>query len=122
MITLRRVQDPLETPYAKRFLIERLWPRDSKGAALHFEGWLKDVAPSPELCHWFRDDCSKWQEFRRRYFSELDARPEAWRMLLEEARHGAVELLYSSGDVRHNNAVALKEYLEAKLAGVAQPA
>ncbi|MGH9359203.1 MAG: DUF488 domain-containing protein [Terriglobia bacterium] len=122
MITLRRVQDPPQTPYARRFLIERLWPRDPKGTALHFEGWLKDVAPSPELCNWFGDDGSKWQEFRGRYFSELDARPDAWRMLLEEARHGAVELLYNSGDMAHNNAVALKEYLEAKLAGVVQPA
>ncbi len=121
MITLRRVQDPLQTPYAKRFLIERLWPRDPKGDGLHFEGWLKDVAPSPELCRWFGDDCTKWQEFRKRYFLELDARPEAWRMLLDEARRGAVELLYSSGDMRRNNAVALKEYIQAKLAGVAHP-
>ncbi|MGH9432038.1 MAG: DUF488 domain-containing protein [Terriglobia bacterium] len=122
MITIRRAYDSQETSYVKRFLIERLWPCDRAGVAFHFEGWLRDLAPSHELRNWFGDDRSKWQEFCRRYFAELDACPEAWRMLLEEARHSAVELLYSSDDTRYNNAAALKEYLEAKLARVAQPA
>jgi uncharacterized protein YeaO (DUF488 family) len=115
MITVRSVFNPWEAPYAKRFLIESQWPRDPDRPALHFEGWLKDVAPSEELRTWFGNDRSRWREFRKQYFAELDAHPEAWRHLLEEARYGVVELLYCSGDVRHNNALALKEYLETKL-------
>ncbi len=34
----------------------------------------------------------------------------------DAARRGNVTLLYSSRDEEHNNAVALKEYLEARLA------
>jgi len=34
---------------------------------------------------------------------------------LKATQNGAVTLIYSSHDTEHNNAVALKEYLEAKL-------
>lgn len=119
MITLRSVFNPWGAPYAKRFLVERQWPRDPDRPPLHFEGWLKDIAPSDELRTWFANDRSRWREFRKRYFAELDCRPEAWRLLLEEARHGTVELLYNSHDPRYNNAVVLKEYLEEKLSAVA---
>ena len=39
-------------------------------------------------------------------------RPEAWEPILQAARKNTVTLLYSSHDTKHNNAVALKEYLE----------
>ncbi len=48
------------------------------------------------------------------YFAELDGRPDALEPLREAARKGTVTLLYSSHDAEHNNAVALKEYLEHK--------
>lgn len=115
MITLRSVYNPSGAPYAKRFLVERRWPQGLGRPSMRFEGWLKDIAPSDELCGWFANDRSRWQEFRRRYFVELDSHPEAWRILLEEAHRGAVELLYNARDTRHNNAAALKEYLESKL-------
>lgn len=116
MITLRSIYIAWGTPYAKRFLVEVDWPRDPDRPALHLEGWLKDVAPSSELNAWFAGDRHKWKEFLRRYFAELDSHPDAWRFLLEEARSGTVELLYNSRDPKHNNAAALKEYLESKLA------
>jgi uncharacterized protein YeaO (DUF488 family) len=37
---------------------------------------------------------------------------EAWQPILEAAHRGSVTLLYGARDVEHNNAVALKEYLE----------
>jgi uncharacterized protein YeaO (DUF488 family) len=80
--------------------------------ALRIEGWLKDVAPSDDLRKWFGHEPAKWDEFRRRYFAELDAKPEAWQPILKAARRGNVTLLYSARDTEHNNSVALKEYLE----------
>src|SRR5579863_6847146 len=109
MITLRSIYSPWGAPYAKRFLVERQWPRQSERPALHFEGWLRDVAPSDYLRTWFADDGRRWEEFCKRYFAELDSHPEAWKVLLEEARYGLVELLYDSHDSRYNNAAALKE-------------
>jgi uncharacterized protein YeaO (DUF488 family) len=79
---------------------------------LHLDGWLKDVAPSTELRKWFSHDPEKWGEFRRKYFAELDRAPEACDPILEAARKGTVTLLYSSHDTEHNNAVALKAYIE----------
>ena len=62
-------------------------------------------------------DPTKWTEFRRRYFRELDSRPEAWQPIASAARRGTVTLIYSSHDTEHNNAVALQEYVQAKLHG-----
>ena len=117
MIRLRRAYDKVTSEDGKVFLVERLWPRGVKKTALHLDAWLKDVAPSTALRKWFGHDPEKWQEFRRRYFGELDANPAAWEPILEPARKGHVTLVYSSRDTGHNNAVALKEYLEARLQG-----
>ena len=117
MLRTQRVYDPPEGKDGQRFLVERLWPRGIKKEALKVEGWLKDVAPSTELRRWFSHDPAKWSEFRRRYFAELDLTPQAWQPLVDAARRGDVTLLYSSRDTEHNNAVALKEYLERQLRG-----
>ena len=96
-----------------RLLVERLWPRGIAKADLRLDGWLKDVAPSTELRKWFGHDPDKWDEFRRRYFRELDSRPEAWKPILSAARRETVTLVYSSHDTQRNNAVALRDYLHA---------
>jgi len=112
MIQVKRVYDPPDAKDGARFLVERLWPRGIKKEALQMQDWLKDVAPSGELRRWFSHDPAKWREFLRRYFEELDGNREAWQPLLQAARRRNVTLLYSARDTEHNNAVALKEYLE----------
>jgi uncharacterized protein YeaO (DUF488 family) len=114
MIKLKRVYEEEAPDDGVRYLIERLWPRGIKKESLHIDGWLKDAGPSTELRKWFSHDPAKWEEFRRRYFAELDRAPETWAPILEAARKGTVTLLYSSHDTEHNNAVALKEYIEHK--------
>ncbi|MGC2160417.1 MAG: DUF488 family protein [Silvibacterium sp.] len=81
--------------------------------ALHLDAWVKDAAPSTALRQWFSHDPAKWKAFQRRYFAELDAKPEALERIRGAARKGVVTLLFSSHDTAHNNAVALKSYLEA---------
>jgi len=116
MIQLKRVYDPESKDDGTRFLVERLWPRGIKKQALNMDGWAKEAGPSTELRKWFDHDPSKWEEFQRRYFAELDAKPEVWQPIVEAARSGQVTLLYSSHDVEHNNALALKTYLEKHIA------
>jgi len=92
-------------------LVDRLWPRGVRKESLPLDAWLKDVAPSTELRKWFGHDPAKWDEFRRRYFAELDGRVEVLNPMLAAARKGRVTLLYSARDVEHNQAVALRDYL-----------
>ena len=115
MIKIKRVYESFDTGDGTRFLVERLWPRGMKKASLRIDGWLKDVAPSSDLRRWFGHDPAKWDAFRRRYAAELNDQPAAWQPLLEAAQHGDVTLLYSAHDTEHNNAVALKAYLEQQL-------
>lgn len=117
MITLKRAYDPVSRTDGRRFLVERLWPRGVTKAKLRVDAWLKDAGPSTELRKWFGHDPEKWSEFRRRYFRELDSRPDAWQPIVSAARLGAVTLVYSSRDTQHNNAVALQEYLQTKARG-----
>lgn len=114
MIKVKRVYDRPEAGDGARFLVDRLWPRGIKRNALHLTEWLREVAPSDPLRKWFGHDPAKWEEFRRRYFAELDRKPDALKLLQDSAIQGHVTLLFSAKDVRHNNAIALKEYLEVK--------
>jgi uncharacterized protein YeaO (DUF488 family) len=112
MIKLKRAYDPPSDDDGVRVLVERLWPRGEKKEALHLDAWLKEAAPSTELRKWFGHDPAKWKQFQQRYFAELDARPEAVEPILKASRQKPVTLIFSSHDVVHNNAVALKTYLE----------
>lgn len=116
MIRLKRAYEPAGSTDGTRLLVERLWPRGVRKAALSIDAWLKDVAPSTSLRQWFSHDPKKWDEFQQRYRRELDANQEALRPILSAAGKGDVTLVYSSHDAAHNNAVALKEYVAEKLA------
>jgi uncharacterized protein YeaO (DUF488 family) len=78
MIQIKRVYDPINNSDGTRLLVERLWPRGVKKTSLEIKAWLKDVAPSGELRKWFSHDPAKWNEFRNRYFTELETNPDAW--------------------------------------------
>ncbi len=115
MIKVKRVYEHSEPGDGTRFLVERLWPRGMKKESLHAQAWLKDVAPSNDLRRWFGHDPGKWIEFEHRYFAELDSRTEALEPIIKAAKKGNVTLLYSAHDTEHNNAVALKKYIEGQV-------
>ena len=115
MILLKRAYDQATPRDGKRFLVERLWPRGIRKADLPLNDWFKDVAPSTELRKWFSHDPARWNEFQHRYRAELQHQPQLWKPLLDAARKGTITLVFSSHDVEHNNAVALKEFLESQL-------
>lgn len=116
MIRVKRVYDGHEPEDGPRFLVDRLWPRGMKKENLQMEGWLKDVAPSDALRRWFGHDPAKWEEFRHRYDAELKDNSSAWHPLLEMARKQDITLLFSAHDIEHNNAVALRSFLEERIA------
>jgi uncharacterized protein YeaO (DUF488 family) len=115
MIRVERVYERVKHKGGKRLLVDRLWPRGVKKSELRYDDWLKDVAPSDSLRVWFKHDPNKWNEFKVRYFNELDQNPGAWKPILDAAKKNDVTLLFSAKDETYNNATALKVYLESKL-------
>ena len=115
MIKVKRAYEPVSRQDGTRFLVERLWPRGFSKAKLHIDAWLKDAGPSTGLRKWFSHDPEKWDEFRERYARELETRPDAWHPIVDAARDGVVTLVYSSHDTEHNNAVALQQFLQARM-------
>lgn len=115
MIRVKRVYQPVSSSDGARYLVERLWPRGAKNGRLRVTAWLKDVGPSTTLRRWFNHDPKKWKEFQRRYRHELAANRDAVRPILSAAQKGTVTLVYSSHDSEHNNAVALRKYVEEQL-------
>jgi uncharacterized protein YeaO (DUF488 family) len=113
-LALKRARDLATPSDGARFLVDRLWPRGVKKTDLRLDAWFKEVAPSAALRSWFGHDPEKWTEFRRRYFAELDSHPETLLPIREAMRRGPVTLVYDARDEEHNNAVALKEYLEKR--------
>ena len=115
MLKLERAYERASREDGRRILLERLWPRGIRIASLHLDAWRKEVAPTAALRKWFSHDPKKWDEFQRRYRAELEQHPEVCDPILEAARRGTVTLVYSSHDGEHNNAAALRNYLESRL-------
>lgn len=114
MIRTKRIYSPPERSDGARFLVDRLWPRGVSKDAARIDEWRKELAPSGELRKWFEHDPSKWEEFQRRYRSELESagRMEDLRILGNKARKETITLVYAARDESHNNAVALGKLIE----------
>ena len=97
-----------------RILVDRLWPRGMSKDRLRISEWIKDIAPSEELRRWFGHDPTRWQVFCEGYAKELDGKSETVAALRARASDETVTLVYAAKDKAHNNAVALRGYLNSK--------
>ncbi|MBI4966180.1 MAG: DUF488 domain-containing protein [Desulfomonile tiedjei] len=113
-IRVKRVYDTPEDQDGYRVLVDRLWPRGIKKENARIDEWVKEISPSNELRKWYGHDPEKWEEFKRRYFMELRDHLETVEHLGKRASEATVTFLFSSKELRINNAVALKEYVETK--------
>ena len=112
-IQIKRVYEkPTETD-GRRILVDRLWPRGLSKEEAKIDLWLKEIAPSSELRRWYQHDPKKWIKFKNRYTSELKSNPNEVDKIIEEVNAGSVTFLYSSKEQQLNNAIVLKEYIEA---------
>lgn len=111
MIDIKRIYAPVKAKDGSRILVDRVWPRGVSKKQLRADLWLKDAAPSTALRKWFAHDRTKWVEFQRRYFAELDEKPEVIRQLLDLAEKQRITLLFAARDTEYSHAAALKNYL-----------
>jgi uncharacterized protein YeaO (DUF488 family) len=109
---LKRAYEETARGDGARVLVDRVWPRGVSKAEARIDHWAKELAPSTGLRKWFGHEPARWDEFKRRYFAELESQGEALRELRKLARGKTVTLVYGAKDMEHNQAVALKEYLE----------
>jgi uncharacterized protein YeaO (DUF488 family) len=115
MIKIKRVYDKIDESDALRILIDRLWPRGLSKEKVKIDLWLKDIAPNNDLRKWYAHDPKKWDEFKKKYFKELNSQKDPVDLIIQKSKRGNVTLLYSAKDKKFNNAAALKEYIETKV-------
>jgi uncharacterized protein YeaO (DUF488 family) len=122
-VHLKRVYDDAAPEDGTRVLVDRLWPRGRTREAAKVDLWLRDVAPSDKLRHWFSHDPERWPEFRKRYRAEIAEKADGTKSEeLETLRRLAagnkpVTLLFAAKDSERNNAVVLREWLSARRRG-----
>ena len=110
-IRLKRVYEAPSAEDGKRILVDRVWPRGLRRADAAIDCWLKEIAPSTELRHWFGHAPGRWSEFQRLYRAELKRKGSLVQELQKAAEAGPVTLLYAARDERHNQAVVLCDVL-----------
>lgn len=119
-VRIKRVYEEAAASDGTRILVDRLWPRGLSKDHAALDVWLRDLAPSDDLRHWYHAHPQQWPAFRRQYLQEL-SRPEAAAALDQLYRlaraNKSVTLLFASKNEDRNNAVVLQELLS----GVRKP-
>ena len=113
-LSVKRIYDPPAGTDGMRILVDRLWPRGINKEKAAIDLWLRDLAPSNTLRQRFHGKPADWDAFRAAYARELEgeAAQEAVVTLRGHLALGPVTLLYAARDTAHNNALALKAWLE----------
>ena len=72
---------------------------------------------TPTVTRYYSQDHQRLDDLFHRF---QDAHPEVTLPILSAAARGRVTLVFGASDVDHNNAVALRDYLEARYAETAR--
>lgn len=114
LMQMRRVYDAVESDEGRRVLVDRLWPRGIAKTDPRVGRWLRDVAPSTELRHWYEHDPAKFDEFVARYRAELADGPaaEALAELRRLANEGPLTLVTATKDLNLSHLIVLTRLLE----------
>ncbi|MER5596304.1 DUF488 family protein [Streptomyces sp. NPDC002265] len=115
-ITYRRMTEPTsdqDGDGGRRVLVDRLWPEGLRRQAAPTDEWLSDIAPSRELQDWYGRHLLQFDEFRRRYLTELtdQGHQHAAARLRGMAERGNLTLLTAARDMDHSHAAVLAEWL-----------
>ncbi len=117
LIGIKRIYEKPGITDGKRVLVDRLWPRGVKKSTANIDVWMKDIAPSNELRHWFNHSPKRWMEFKKRYRKELDSNGRL-DTLVSLITNNDVTILYAASDKRRNNAVALISFVRTRIKAV----
>lgn len=111
MIQLKRVYDEADETDGYRILVDRLWPRGIKKAALKMDEWCKVLAPSADLRKALHSEVIDFRCFSLKYVGELEQRSDEGQRIAGLARRGTVTLLYAAKESSQNHAQVLAGWL-----------
>ena len=115
MFKLKRIYATPEASDGYRVLVDRIWPRGVSKEKARIDLWMKEIAPTDALRKWFGHDPERWEEFQTRYRKELQKEIALTNQLQQlEKQHGTLTLVFSARDEDHNQAVALRTFLERR--------
>jgi uncharacterized protein YeaO (DUF488 family) len=117
-LKLKRIYEPPDATDGMRVLVDRLWPRGIRKADAKLDAWMKDIAPSSDLCVWFGHDPARFEAFRAEYerqLSEDEVHVEAVKQVMEWTRQRPVTLLYAAKDPVCNHANVLYDFILARM-------
>ena len=114
-VDIKRVYEQAADEDGVRILVDRLWPRGVSKERAALSGWLKNVAPSPDLRRWWHHDPDRFEDFARRYRTELDDNPALEDLLSIVREHDRTTLVYAAKDPAVNHALILRDYIRQAL-------
>ena len=116
-VRVRRIYEDPATGDGARVLVDRIWPRGLTHARADIDEWCQQVAPSPELRKWYGHDPERFEDFARRYRTELrePERAVALAHLRDLAKDRALTLLTATRQPEISAAVVIAELLEEAL-------
>ncbi len=114
-VDIKRVYEQAADGDGVRILVDRLWPRGVSKERAALSGWLKDVAPSPDLRRWWHHDPDRFDDFARRYRTELDDNRALGDLLSIVREHDRTTLVYAAKDPAVNHALILRDYIRQAL-------
>ena len=114
-VKVRRVYDEPADDDGARVLVDRIWPRGVSKERAHLHEWCKQVAPSTVLRKWYNHDPERFEEFGRRYRTELEEpeRAEALKHLSELTEHHTLTLLTATKRADISEAAVLADLLRS---------
>ncbi len=110
-VRIKRIYEAADPNDGTRILVDRLWPRGVKKVDAHVDRWDGDIAPTTELRTWFNHEPSRFDEFRLRYWQELEANADVVSQLMADIGDDQITLLYAARDTDCNHAVVLRDFL-----------
>ncbi len=114
-VDIKRVYEQAADEDGVRILVDRLWPRGISKERAALSCWLKDVAPSPDLRRWWHHDPDRFEDFARRYRTELDDNCALGDLLSIVREHDRTTLVYAAKDPAVNHALILRDYIRQAL-------
>ncbi len=114
-ILTKRVYDESSPEDGFRVLVDGLWPRGIKKENAPWDLWAKELAPSSELRKWYGHQESKWEEFKKRYWGELQNNSMVEKFIKDIRNQEVVSLLFANRIESQSHTVILQSFLIEQL-------